>query len=78
VALIRITLNGKSLIDRDAGEWTQNFPELEQYLTPDAKPAPWMQCTLIALTMAVVQGKPFTADVTTLSDGWDLSVRTPQ
>jgi hypothetical protein len=77
VAQVKITVNGDPLVDRDLGEWTQSVPELEKYLDPNSKPTPWMQATLVCMTLAIVRNQPFTAEITSRSGSWDLHVETP-
>lgn len=74
MSLVKIVIDGDTLVDKDVGEWTNSLPELQKYVQPGAKPEPWMMALLIVLTPSLARGEGFSAQVTTHTEGWTLNV----
>lgn len=78
MATMRVTVDGRVLMDGDTGEWSLNPPELvTEQLKAGAKPAPWMRALMLTMAEAGMSERAMVVDVKTRADGWDFSVTTP-
>lgn len=82
MALVRIVVDGETIVDKEIGVWTQSLPELEKYVRPPGegtKPDPHMQALLVLLTTSLMKRESFDAEVITDDDGYmTLRVKNPK
>lgn len=78
-----MVVDGETLMDADPGEWSSNPPDVSALnLRAGNKPEPWMQTILFTVAKtgidALSGGQTGDTDivVTTVEDGWDMTVRT--
>ena len=76
MAKVKLTINDKVEIDGDLGEWTSEPPEfLSRQLKPGAKPQPYMQAILLAVTHAVMTDRSVVIDAFHRSNRWNINVQ---
>lgn len=76
MANVKVTVDGKTIMDGDLGEWSTNPPELiKEQLKANARPALWMQALLLTIADAAMSNKCLTVDVRTDAEGWAMDVR---
>lgn len=75
MASMSITINGKTVMDGDLGQWSTSPPEIiSDQLKANAHPAPWMRALMLTMADAAMSEQSMSVDVKTRADGWDFSV----
>lgn len=75
MATLCITVDGKTIMDGDLGQWTTNPPDIiAEQLKANSRPTPWMRALMLTLADAAMSEKAMSVDVRTRADGWDFSV----
>jgi hypothetical protein len=72
---LHVTIDGKTVIDGDLGQWTTDPPAiLREQLAGNVTPQPWMRCLLLLVATAAVGDQDVTVDIATRDNGWTLEV----
>lgn len=78
--MITVTVDGKTLMAADPGEWRQTPPDLDTLkLAAAGKPEPWLQLVMMTIAQAATRnlaGQPTvdtTIAVTTRTDGCNVT-----
>lgn len=78
MATMRITVDGKTLMDGDLGQWSTEPPELKPIIDQvktNPNPEPWMRDLITHVAHVGMGGQSRNIDVATMVDGYDMSVR---
>lgn len=74
---LKVTIDGKTVIDGDLGQWNANPPELlREQLASNASPEPWMRCLLMVVANAAVTATDTTVVIATTETTWTMQVAT--
>lgn len=70
MATMRITIDGKTVMDGDIGQWTTNPPEMiTDQLKAGAKPVPGIRALMLELAMCGASGQSLVVDLRTKARG---------
>lgn len=74
---LKVTVDGKTVIDGDMGQWSENPPEIiREQLAANATPKPWMRCLLMVVANAAVTATDTTVVIATTETTWTMQVAT--
>jgi hypothetical protein len=76
MANVKVTVDGKTIMDGDTGQWSTEPPAIiKEQLKANARPALWMQALLLTIADAAMADRSLDADIRTAPGEWTLAVR---